>query len=424
MEFTGKHHQLIEPENKPPMDQEKHHALTASKKPEKRSRIRKLFRRCQKDCSKNDIYRKAAQTQIADAVESPFASNNHPQQSNFRRIRRGRRKVLIRRANRVPSWGTTGNVFICVEKTKNKEWVRKIVDKGTAWNTSAKFFDRFDEESAVFLKNDAVGAASADAPSDTQQEGTRISSGQLEIESSYRIGEFQNGNADVDIQDGFEEGFHIIPGLRRCIHVDTDPQDVQEVSSTLVERQILAVPRAAVWIFTQFPYFYQELKKTTLFTEILDGHSYSNRAYNPESEILDGEINQMDWKKYKGGGSRVKNLFSDMESAGGIDAHQFQGVTDDIIRTTSPREAGSLIHLAPGYLGSRDQLAVVQLEWQEEPILLLAMELNLASGSEGQMGTTENNTDCFSMEIRNMVPRPDEIINIPTTSASGDNNNS
>ncbi|OMJ19155.1 hypothetical protein AYI69_g6741 [Smittium culicis] len=52
------------------------------------------------------------------------------------------------------------------------------------------------------------------------------------------------------------------------------------------------------------------------------------------------------------------------------------------------------------------------------------MELNLESGSEGQTGTTDSNTDCTYMKISNIFPRPDLIINIPTASDSGDNNSS
>ncbi|OMJ27323.1 hypothetical protein AYI69_g3248 [Smittium culicis] len=69
--------------------------------------------------------------------------------------------------------------------------------------------------------------------------------------------EFQNGNADFDIQDDSEEGFHDLTGPRRCIHAYPDTQDAQEVSSIMVERENLPVPRAPVWTFTQPLHFYQ-----------------------------------------------------------------------------------------------------------------------------------------------------------------------
>ncbi|OMJ23591.1 hypothetical protein AYI69_g4915 [Smittium culicis] len=53
MELPGKLHQLIESESKPLMDQEKLNALISSKKPEKRSKIRKSFCRRQQISAQN-----------------------------------------------------------------------------------------------------------------------------------------------------------------------------------------------------------------------------------------------------------------------------------------------------------------------------------------------------------------------------------
>ncbi|OMJ19927.1 hypothetical protein AYI69_g6423 [Smittium culicis] len=92
------------------------------------------------------------------------------------------------------------------------------------------------------------------------ERGTQTSPGLEEIESSCRNEEFQNGNADFNIQVGSEEGLYEITRPNGCIHAYPNPQDVQEVSSILVERQILPVPRAPVWTVTQPPHFHQGLK--------------------------------------------------------------------------------------------------------------------------------------------------------------------
>ncbi|OMJ19213.1 hypothetical protein AYI70_g4861 [Smittium culicis] len=94
-----------------------------------------------------------------------------------------------------------------------------------------------------------------------------------------------------------------------------------------------------------------------------------------------------------------------------------------IFRIQKEQDDGSLIQLLHGYQCSRYQIAVDQLEWVEEPTRLLTIELNLASGSEGQKGTTDSNSDSSSMEISNMVPQSDEIGNFPAAFTLGGNNN-
>ncbi|OMJ30428.1 hypothetical protein AYI69_g27 [Smittium culicis] len=71
-----------------------------------------------------------------------------------------------------------------------------------------------------------------------------------------------------------------------------------------------------------------------------------------------------------------------------------------------------------------DIKSVDQMGWMKDPIRLPATELNLESASECQTGATDSKSGYISMEISNIFPRPDEIINIPTASASGDSNNS
>ncbi|OMJ19926.1 hypothetical protein AYI69_g6422 [Smittium culicis] len=71
-----------------------------------------------------------------------------------------------------------------------------------------------------------------------------------------------------------------------------------------------------------------------------------------------------------------------------------------------------------------DIKSVDQMGWMEDPIRLPATELNLESTSECHTGANGSKSGYTYMEISNMVPRPDEIINVPTASASGDNNNS
>ncbi|OMJ14141.1 hypothetical protein AYI70_g8063 [Smittium culicis] len=90
LELPGILQQLIEPETKPLMDQEKLDALTASKKPEKRCIVRKPFHGHQQYGTQNSISNKISQMQITEAATTPDTVNNPPTQYNFRRRGRGR----------------------------------------------------------------------------------------------------------------------------------------------------------------------------------------------------------------------------------------------------------------------------------------------------------------------------------------------
>ncbi|OMJ18750.1 hypothetical protein AYI69_g6884 [Smittium culicis] len=593
----------------------------------------------------------------------------------------GEERGLSRPHNKAHSRGTPRNVSICVDQTGEQEMNPKHCREGVpdpiqktgieqqgirgepkksfcragplgwpmfvqTWPSTTKRLEMFDEESAASPKSNSDGppplthhpirskrkitpAADRILTDEVAAllfkkaiEETQTSPRLEEIESSCRTEEFQNGNADVDMEDGLEEELYDITRPRGCIHVYPNPQDLQEVSSILVERQILPAPRAPVWTVTQPRHFHQGLTTSSDMgsitgyaglgvsrrtvnirriqgdmqnenqqnliqaaragvqnqgREIFDHaeesyHAFRNAnqhaGHDAESsqpnftEVLD-ELHRESASNVSGsspwtpsvtkvarakyhyavihprknragdiyilqrqcmrGGSWVNNLFRDMESAIGTDAHHCQGATVDLICATSqqgnrkistyihrkhnnpcicseiwrhyigeasgnretdldtlptnqhspagnlhtvstepgrcsepsnranrmvnirpnihdaeryvrpPRrgsycyqkeqEAESFLQLVSGYQGIRDQLAVGQLEWVEEPIRLPAMELNLESGSEGLTGTTDSNTYFSSMEISNMIPRTDEIINIPTDSASGDNNN-
>ncbi|OMJ23234.1 hypothetical protein AYI69_g5058 [Smittium culicis] len=65
MELPGKPHQLFEPDTKPLMDQEKLDALIASKRPEKRPRIRMIFRGLQQYGTQNDTSSKPVEAQTS-----------------------------------------------------------------------------------------------------------------------------------------------------------------------------------------------------------------------------------------------------------------------------------------------------------------------------------------------------------------------
>ncbi|OMJ27821.1 hypothetical protein AYI69_g2727 [Smittium culicis] len=106
-------------------------------------------------------------------------------------------------------------------------------------------------------------------------------------------------------------------------------------------------------------------------------------------------------------GIRVKNVFLDMESTGCIDAHQCQRVAEDLIFSSS-QESNRTISEAS--INRRTDLDL--------------LPTNQHSPAEGQTETTESNSDYFSMEISDKVPRFEEKINFPTASSLGNNNNS
>ncbi|OMJ09723.1 hypothetical protein AYI70_g10769, partial [Smittium culicis] len=76
MELPGKPQQLIEPETKPLMDQEKLEALITSRNPEKRSIVRNPFRGRQQYGTKNSTGKKIAQAQTMEAATTPATVNN------------------------------------------------------------------------------------------------------------------------------------------------------------------------------------------------------------------------------------------------------------------------------------------------------------------------------------------------------------
>ncbi|OMJ23917.1 hypothetical protein AYI70_g1927 [Smittium culicis] len=83
MELPGKSVQLVEPGNKPLMDQDKLQALISSKKPEKQSRIHTPFRGFQQLGTQNSTGSKTTQAQTADTETPTATANNHSQQSIF-----------------------------------------------------------------------------------------------------------------------------------------------------------------------------------------------------------------------------------------------------------------------------------------------------------------------------------------------------
>ncbi|OMJ27167.1 hypothetical protein AYI69_g3404 [Smittium culicis] len=200
----------------------------------------------------------------------------------------------------------------------------------------------------------------------------------------------------------------------------------------------------------------------TNYTEILDGYSYSDRTCNPESKILEGATKQMEYTvipsrnseagdiyrlqiQFIGGGSWVKTSFSDMVYTGGIDAHQYQRATDDIICATSQEASGNrgtdLETLPINQQSPPDNLRTVSIEPGRCPELsnsakkMVNIRPNIHE-TERYVRPRRHGFFCFQQEqeaeayyswfpeISDKVPRPDGIINIPIASASGDNNNS
>ncbi|OMJ12712.1 hypothetical protein AYI69_g9298, partial [Smittium culicis] len=116
------------------MDQEKQDLLLASKKPEKRSRIRKPFRGRQQAGTQNSTFSKPATVQNNEAAITPASTNSHSQTSNFRE--RGREH----RGERVPN------------PIQGPEPEIQGVQKGL------KRFGRFGKESAAQISADGSAA--------------------------------------------------------------------------------------------------------------------------------------------------------------------------------------------------------------------------------------------------------------------------
>ncbi|OMJ22790.1 hypothetical protein AYI69_g5262, partial [Smittium culicis] len=269
-------------------------------------------------------------------------------------------------------------------------------------------------------------------------------------QTGNRTNESQNGNADVDMQNFLEEGFHDLTGPRRFIYAYPDTQDAQEVSLILVERVILPVPCAPDWNFTKPPHFHQgpttssdlssitgyailgvprrptDLEESKEALELfnagkitLNGLASFIGKFQPISvALLPGRLMLRRPQELKNTTLKSYQTFTTLNAMfGPHDVDLFASNKNKKLK------AKSLLQLAPGYQDSRNKLAVGQLEWVEEPIRFPEMEFNLASASESQTGTTDSNSEFSSMEISDMVPRPYEFINFPTASVSSENSN-
>ncbi|OMJ29313.1 hypothetical protein AYI69_g1189 [Smittium culicis] len=340
-----------------------------------------------------------------------------------------------------------------------------------------KLLESFDEESAASPKSDTVGAATADAPSDTHQE-----------ENHFRGPPDSDGRSShAPVQEGYRGGhqsrskdtfMHILTHktckkyLRFWWNGKSYQLRVLPFGLSLSPRTFAKVlPPVLTWSRSkgmQINTRNMTLKVPSSKVRDPSPEGLRRKACagrpapegltcNPESEILEGASNQMEWavihpkntragdlyriqRQFMVGVSWVKTIFRDMESAGGTDAHQFQGATDDLIFSTS-QEAQKEWSISDqksttlnAMLGPHD-VWLPDTEQQGSTrcrstgvggraYTLGHVGTKSRSGSEGQTGTTDSNTDCSSIKISNMVPRPDEIINIPTASATGDNNNS
>ncbi|OLY83917.1 hypothetical protein AYI68_g1930 [Smittium mucronatum] len=83
LELSGEPDQLIKHDTKPLMDQARPDALIASKKTEKRFRIRKPFRRRHEVGTHDSNFSKSAKAGNTEAAIPTTATNNHLQSANF-----------------------------------------------------------------------------------------------------------------------------------------------------------------------------------------------------------------------------------------------------------------------------------------------------------------------------------------------------
>ncbi|OMJ22114.1 hypothetical protein AYI69_g5525 [Smittium culicis] len=302
---------------------EKLEALISSKKTEKNSRIRKPFSGRQQISAQNGTYSKAAQAQTAEAVQTPVAIKNYSRQSNL--CGRGGSGSHSKNQNRTARSNRRAGPLgwpIFVQK----------------WPSTTKRPERFDEESAAFPKSNSEGAAELK---------------QLTMRS--RVVRRKNFMTSLDLEDAFMHiliqktckkyprfwwngksyQFRVLSfGLslstltssmfyyQYSLELDHRGGMKHEHQQNLIQAARAGAPRAK--------------EHCIIYTEILDGHSYSNRNCSPESEILEGATNQMEWTVIHPRKTRAGDLYRLQRQCmgGGIDAHQCQGATDDLICST------------------------------------------------------------------------------------------
>ncbi|OMJ19910.1 hypothetical protein AYI70_g4434 [Smittium culicis] len=254
MDLPGKPQQLIDSDTKPLMDQENLDALIASKKPEKRSRIRKPFRGRQQFGTQNSTGSNTAQSQTMEAAV-PSAT--------VRDL-----NIFI---DRTPSWGTPRNISIRVDQADEQGLGPKYFREGVpdpiqktgieqqglrgelSKPASTKRLEMFDEESAASPKNNSIGAATVEVTSNTQQDISTIQ------ESHRGSQKLKSGLLQQPVCHSKENrGNQTSPGFDeaelKC--------GAKELQNGNIDVDILPVPRTTVWSITKPEYVYQGTETT------------------------------------------------------------------------------------------------------------------------------------------------------------------
>ncbi|OMJ11506.1 hypothetical protein AYI69_g9804 [Smittium culicis] len=303
LELPGKPQQLVEIGIKPLMDQEKLDALLASKKPEKRSRIRKPFRGRQQAGTQNSTFSKPATAQNNEAEITPAATNSHLQTSNFRGRGHGRGRGSH------------------LEKTHRQQ---------VGVQGGLERLERFGKEVAAQISADGTAAINITPATQQTKDQPRgppdpdRGSPYFQYQGPQTRGHKNHESWDGDFEISGE--FH----WKGTGHVYSPDSGTINVEKALRAEERL--PRQ---------------------DEIMDIECYSDGTSDPESTILDQPAEIMEWSvlptreprtgdiyrcQRHGMGDRcgLPILLGIVESLGGVDSHQRQGIINNIICTPAP----------------------------------------------------------------------------------------
>ncbi|OMJ24123.1 hypothetical protein AYI69_g4742 [Smittium culicis] len=468
--------QLIEPETKPLMDQEKLEALIASKKPEKRPRVRKPFRGRQKYGTQNSTGSKIAQ-------KINHGSCNYARHKNWnckaRIPRRTKKAILLSKA-----------AFI-------------------------KILERFDEESAATPKETSDGATTTETSSKTAQEenGSRRThipdnrSGiTIDQESDRGSEDTRSGILQQSVHKGPQKGsFEITEDWEND---SEEPSEFHRQGASNFNCITLWTPHFTPTLRTEKYMFVEE--------ECMDIDGDIDRAGNSESTILGHSTDIMEWppipprdtrarifygfeRLFMGNSCGIQILIRIMESSGCTDGHQLQRIFKMLyalrlksfigrsvlvysentttmayfrkfggktsiqllmiygmnLETLFRYEYTLKIHEIPSVMNPADDKSRLTSQTEcsisEQAFLELSklyithdMEFfasrenkkinrngttltvaihkpNIASYTEISEGTTNNNADYSSVENCSMVPRSTEVINSPAITTTSNN---
>ncbi|OMJ13087.1 hypothetical protein AYI70_g8716 [Smittium culicis] len=234
LELPGILQQLIEPESKPLMDQEKLDALTASKKPEKRCIVRKPFRGRQQYGTQNSTGSKIAKMQITEAATTPDTFDEESAATPKEKS----------------DGATTTDTSSKTAQEENGSLSTRSPDNRSCV-TIDKESDRGSEDTRSRILQQSVRYTKED-------QGTQTSLGSEDTESPCTGAELQYGVSLLNLPTDPQEGLHDVTGSRRCIYAHSNPRILQEVHPILLEWESIPVYSSSVRTFTESSHVYKD----------------------------------------------------------------------------------------------------------------------------------------------------------------------